>query len=329
MFLPLKKIHIGICAAIAIGILSGHVAVSQAQVSLEQLPEKTVFNDFVVGPGKIDVEMSPGETRTFELTVSNRLGTEKTFTVSEEDFQGSNNPNQPIVLLGDDHGPYSLRDYLHPATTSIDIPHADKARITVTVKVPLDAQPGGLYGSVIVGTATKPGTTQATSGAVGSSPIITRIGTLFFIRVKGPVSLDGKLTKFSIAGDKTVLYDSGSVVFDLLFKNNSNVHLDPSGTLSVTNLLGSTVGMVDIEPWFAMPNSLRFREVQWAPPFMFGRYVAHASINRGYNNITDQADVVFWVIPWKILIIVLIALIVIIGGFRWIFTRFSIVSKKK
>ena len=300
-----------------------------AQVSMETLPEQTVFKDFVVGPGKIDVEMSPGESRTFQLSVSNRLGFEKTFTLVEEDFKGSRDTNRPVMLLGDERGPYSMRDYLRISTTSIDIPHAHKARIAVTINVPADAQPGGLYGSVVVGTVTKPGANDASSGAVASSPIITRIGTLFFVRVKGPVKVEGKLTQFSLANNQTLLWNSDPVSFHLLFENNGNVHIDPFGTISVKNMLGSTVGNIDAEAWFSMPQSLRFREVLWNPPFLFGRYVAHAQINRGYDNITDQMDIVFWVIPWKIILIILVILIILIGGIRWIATRFTIVSKRR
>jgi hypothetical protein len=326
MSLTSRYIHVGILAALILSVSSIPV---RAQVSLEALPEQTVYNDFVVGPGKIDIEMSPGETRTFQLSVSNRLGTEKTFTLQEEDFKGSRDLERPVVLLGDDHGPYSLRDYLHMGTTTIDIKHASKARIPIVISIPANAQPGGLYGSVVVGTVTKPGQLPEGGGAVGTSPIITRIGTLFFVRVKGPVQVDGKLTQFSLSGGKKILWDASSVIFNLVFENKGNVHIDPFGTITVKNMLGSTVGNLDVEAWFAMPQSLRFRQVPWTPPFLFGRYVAHASINPGYGNTNDEADIVFWVIPWKIILAVLIILIIIIGGTRWIFSRFSIVSRKR
>ncbi len=301
---------------------------TNAEYTIEQLPEKTVFNDFVVGPGKVDVELSPGETRTFELTIANRLGTEKTFNITEEDFTGSKSTLQTIVLLGDDRGPYSLRDYVHVGATTIDIPHGSKARIPVTISIPADAQPGGLYGSVIVGTATKASNTLSSAGALPQSPIITRIGTLFFIRVKGPVIENGKLSQFMIDQNKSFLLDSSSITFDFLYQNDGNIHLDPYGTLSISNILGAPVTTVDVDPWFAMPNSLRLRQVVWTPPFLFGRYVAHASINRGYGSTTDEMTYAFWVFPWKVILGVIIALVIVIGFFRWIFSKFSIVAKR-
>ena len=84
--------------------------------------------------------------------------------------------------------------------------------------------------------------------------------------------------------------------------------------MTITNMVGQTVGAEAIEPWFAMPQSLRFREAVWDPPFLFGRYTAHFAINRGYtqSSSTDEMDVVFWVIPWKILLAAIVGLLLII-----------------
>jgi hypothetical protein len=256
------------------------------------------------------------------------LGTEKVFTLGEEDFMGSNDINQTVVLLGDDRGPYSLKDYIYLATTTVLVGHGTKAHIPITISIPRDAQPGGLYGSVIVSTVTKSQADSIDSGAMPTSPIITRIGTLFFVRVKGPVIENGELSGFNISGNRLILPDSSPVVFDILFKNDGNVHLDPHGTITIKNMIGSSIGTVDVDPWFAMPQSLRFREVEWEPPFMFGRYVAHASINRGYGNEIDEADLVFWVLPWKIIFAILAGFIVIIGGIKFIFSRFKISRRR-
>lgn len=326
MQLSLEKIYITyLFAIICVIVLIAKVQISYAAVSFDPLPDLKSYNDFVVGPGKIEVEMSPGESRTFEITAANRLGSDRTFSVSEEDFTGSKDLKQTILLLGDDHGPYSLRDYIHLGTTTIDIPHGSRARIPVTISIPDNSQPGGLYGSVIVGTLSRPApTVTSEGGATASSPVITRIGTLFFVRIKGAVNEDGKLTQFMLPGNRHFLFDSNSVIFDLLYQNNGNVHLDPHGSIAITNMLGSVVGTINVEPWFAMPQSLRFREVHWNPPFLFGRYVAHASIQRGYGTVSDEVELVFWVIPWKIILSVLVGLIIVIAGIRWIFSRFKI-----
>jgi hypothetical protein len=297
--------------------------------TLGTLPDSVVYNDFVVGPGKIEIDLNPGESRTVELTIANRLGTEKTFNVTEEDFVGSDNLNQPVVLLGDDRSPYSLKDFVHIPASAVPIPHAEKAFIPVTISIPANAQPGGLYGSVIVSVATRQGsTTSPDNGSTATNPIITRLATLFFVRVAGQAKEEGKLTQFTLAGGRRWLFDNSPINFDLIFKNTGDVFLVPNGAITVTNMLGSSVGAVTVDPWFAMPQSLRFREVIWTPPFLFGRYKAHVTVERGYASTTDEMELTFWVIPWKAILAVFIGLTIVIFIIRWIFRHFKFVSTK-
>lgn len=308
--------------------ISGVQQAAAQEVQFEDLPDLNTYNDFVVGPGKIEFDLEPGESQLVNLTISNRLGSERTFFVMEEDFVGSTDPAKTVTLLGDDRGPYSLKDYVKAATTSIVIPHGKRARVPVKISIPDDAQPGGLYGSLVVSTLARVSTsTDEANAAVPASPIITRIGTLFFVRVIGDVVTDGNLEKFSLSGNRSILWDTSNISFDLTFRNRGNVHINPYGTISVTNMLGAPVGQITVDPWFAMPQSLRFRQVSWDSPFLFGRYVATASISRGYGSTTDTARLVFWVIPWKIILIVFIVLFLIIGGFRWLKSKFRIVSR--
>jgi hypothetical protein len=319
-------------------IITGAAFTSSVQAAtpytLEKLPNTIDYHDFVVGPGKIEIQLSPGQSQTIDLTVANRLGSDKVFSITEEDFTGSNDPNQAVVLLGSDRGPYSLKDDIYIPSATVPIPFGDKAHIPITVTAPMDSQPGALYGSVLVSVVSAVGTTTS-NGVSASNPIITRIGTLFFVRIPGPVNAEGQLSGFSMANGNIVwsssLSKTSPILFNILFKNTGDVYLAPFGTISVTNMLGSTVANVSVDPWFAMPQSLRFRQVEWDPTFLFGRYTAHVAVNRGYvstSTATDTADIVFWVIPWGIILLVFVGLVVVIGLIRWIFTRFSIVSKK-
>jgi len=302
------------------------VTLANTDVVVEALPDNKVFNDFVVGPGKIEMELAPGEKGTFDLMISNRLGTVKTFSISEEDFTGSNNPDETVVLLGNDRGPYSLRDYVRLGASSVDIEHGTRVRVPISVTVPKNAEPGGLYGSVLVGIISKNDTTNSATGVVSSNPIVTRIGTLVFVRVKGEVKEDGKLVGFKLAGDRKIVGNKDDLRFNILFQNEGNVHLNPKGIITIKNLIGTTVGTIDVESWFAMPKSLRFREVQWKPSFIFGKYTAYASIERGYGDMKDEASISFWFIPWKIILLVFVILIVIVGLIKKLFKKKSVGS---
>jgi hypothetical protein len=288
---------------------------------VENIDVSNVFNkDFVVGPGKSEVELKPGEERIVNILVSNRMGETKTFTLEVEDFIGSKNPQETVVLLGDDRGPYSLKDYISVPERTFELKNGERATVPVKISVPSDAQPGGLYGSVLVSIASK------STGSGGASAIVSRIGTLFFVNIPGDVVSDGKLVDFETAGSKK-FYGKGPINFRLLYENNGSVHLNPYGEIKITNMFGEEVGKVEIDPWFAMPGALRLREVSWDRPFLFGFYKAHAEINRGYDDIIDSKTLTFFVIPWHIIVIALVSIAVLVFALRFVFSHFEIRRK--
>ncbi len=305
------------------------LAVAHAAIyKVEELPDKTVYSDFVVGPGKYQVEIKPGEKKVVNMVVTNRLGKNKLFNIETVDFKGSKDLENPVVLLDGERGPYSLKDYLKFASSTFVINHAERVTIPVTISIPTDAQPGGLYGSVVISTVTT-GKEQVLEGqsSAGTNPIITRIGSLLFIRVAGDVKENLELKKFSLKNDSHII-GSGPVNFDLLYANNGTVHENPKGFIYIKNIFGAEIGKVEVEPWFVLPDSLRQREVLWRSPFLFGRYVATAEINKGYNAQKDSVSVTFWVIPWKLMTLILVVLIVIVAIIRWLASKISISVKK-
>ncbi len=296
-------------------------ALAHAEYRIENIDVANAINkDFVVGPGKIEVELNPGESKTVGITVSNRTGETRIFSLEVEDFTGSRNPNETVVLLGEERGPYSLRDYLQFEAPNVELKNGERATIPVTISLPTDAEPGGKYGSVIVSTVAK-------AAVVGqTSAVVSRLGVLFFVKIPGAVEADGFLSGFeTVNGQK--YFGQGPISYRLLFENNGSIHTNPYGEIRIKNILGDEVGMIEVEPWFAMPQSVRMREVSWNRPFLFGRYTATASINRGYGDIVDTKTVSVWVIPWKIAAAIFAGLLVIVFVIRFIVTRFEFKRK--
>lgn len=293
----------------------------------ESIPgDGAVVGDFVVGPGKTDLVIRQGETQTVEITVTNRTGERRRFNLSVEDMQGSQDSVQSLVLLGSDRGPYSVRDYISMPHTSFELDHNQRARIPVTIRVPVDAEAGGLYGSVLVDTVAieaKPGNT---GGAVPQSAIIARIGTLFFVTVPGDVKKEGGLVNFETIPKQT-FFQGGPVNFGILFENRGAIHLAPYGELRITNVFDEEIGFTKLEPWFVLPQGLRLREVSWDNKFLFGRYTATVYVNRSYDDVIDEKSYTFWVLPWKPLVAGFVAVFFIIFCIRAFFKKFEFKRK--
>jgi hypothetical protein len=281
------------------------------EITNEVVDEK---NDFVLEPGKVELFLNPGESATRAIVVTSRIKKKVKFKVEVEDFIGSHDSRNPVILLGDEKSPYSIKDNITPDTREFTLDFGQRITIPVKVTIPDNAQPGGFYASVLISNVPDDETVNTSQG---KARLVSRVGSLMFIRVKGEANEAGHIEDFRIAGESKAVYDKGPFTFQVLFNNTGNVHLVPYGTVNVKNIFGKSVGIVNVDAYFALPNSTRYREVTWTPGFLLGRYKAVLNLNRGYDDIVDTKTIVFWVLPWKILVPLFIGLlfIVLVGVF--------------
>lgn len=299
--------------------------VIHAQYPVEKIGSEEVFGDFVVGPGKVELTIEPGESKTVEVMLTNRMGDERQFAIETEDIKGSDDVGQTVVLLGDDRGPYSLRDYFEIPSRELTLAHAQRARIPVTVHVPENIEPGGYYGTVLFTTTSKKAE-GSESGAQGAAAIVSRIGILFFVTVPGGEAYEGHLEHFGTKNNQ-MFFSQDPIPLQIQFRNTGSMHLDPSGEIEIKNMLGTVVDTVLVEPWFSLPQSLRLREVEWTRGALAGRYTATLTLKRGYGTERDTQTITFWVLPWKPIAIGLGGLFVLIFIIRFFLSRFELKRK--
>lgn len=303
---------------LAIVALSFYFPFKAGAYQIEQLQGVEIKNDFTLGPSKIEAFMDPGEELVKNISITNRTGHKVYFKVSKEDFEGSPDSNSVTVFLGDKKGKFSLKDWLNPEADDFYLEHGQEITLPVKISVPKDAEPGGYYAAVFIGSYPDP-----TSKEGQQIKIVSRVGSLFFVRVKGQVTESGFLKEFS----SNHYYQKGPIEFNLVSQNDGNVHLNPYGIIEIKNILGKKISEIKLDPWFVMPDISRLRKISWDRGFLLGRYTATAKINRGYQDIIDEKSVSFWVVPWKILAGAIITLLVIVYLFYWIFSHFEIKRK--
>lgn len=282
--------------------------------------------DFVVGPGKVELEIRPGESKTVMMMVTNRIGKTHDFTLMVEDATASKDPSLGIELLGGERGPYTLRDYITFPQQTLRLENGQRARFPVTISIPVDAEPGGRYGSVLVKTLAIARDDIDVSSVAPQSPIEARVGTLFFVTIAGETNREGKLLDFTTIPESK-WFEQGPINFGILFENTGSVHLAAYAKISIINILGDEVGYLELDPWFALPNSQRLREVSWNNTNLFGRYTATLELNRGYNNVIDTMTVSFWVLPWKIVLGIFTAVFIVLFLIRTFFKNFEFKRK--
>ncbi len=280
-------------------------------------------NDFVIEPAKIEIFADPGETVRKNITIINRVPGRSDFTISLEDFVGSDDPTVAVKLLGDEISRYSFRENIIPEVESLSLSFGQKAVIPITISVPENASPGGYYTSVIIAHLPQEGS-ESTTGA----QTISRVAQLLFVRVNGDVEESGQVKEFVVT-PTTPVHVYGSIGFNILFENTGNVHLAPYGYVTVKNIFGGIVSQIPIDAYYSLPQSERYREITWNPPFLFGYYSATLELNRGYreSEMIDTFTTSFFYLPFTYIIALLLIIVAFLFTKRFISQRFEIRRK--
>lgn len=269
--------------------------------SIENLTVQPV-NDFVLEPGKAEIFLNPGDTVTRYVYVTDRVPGSTTFKIEVEDIKGSRDADQSVIILDGQKGPYSGKSFIVPAIDQTTLTFGQRITVPVTITIPIDAPPGEYDSAVLISNEPAPAETGNTSVAKGATRIISRLGTLIFIRVNGQAKESGNLDDLRIKGPSKLFYDHGPFTFQILFNNNGNVHLVPYGTVTIKNMIGQVVDQLPVDAYFSLPDSIRYREIFWDRSVLLGRYTATVHLERGYGGLSDDKTIAFWVLPWKILV---------------------------
>lgn len=274
--------------------------------------DDAVTGQFVISPTKVELEMKPGQSASRDIMVANRTGSTITIEFSMEDFEGSTDPSQATVFMGEEDSSWGARKWLEPEISSIVLKQGETVTFRTKVNVPSNAEPGGHYAALFAFS------TYETEDASGTAINITsRVGTLFLIKVAGTVEEQGNLSKPEVSG----FSEYGPIDIGLVFNNEGNVHLKPSGRVIITNILGQAVAEIPVPEWVVLPESSRRNLVKWDSHFLFGRYTARAEIAYGPDGTPIITSTTFWVIPWKFVLAIALGIGLLIALVSWLVRR--------
>lgn len=283
---------------------------------IENYQEK-VEDRFVISPANLELSLSPGESTTQKMTIVNRLGRTATFSVSKEDFVGSDDPDKATVFLDDESaGITSAKNWVLPETYSFTLNQGDRISLPLEIKAPDNAVAGSHYAAVFASVAGEE------SEAKDKVKLISRVGMLVLINIAGENRESGEITEFKT--DKK-FYKNGPINFSTVFKNTGNIYERVKGEISIKNILGSEIGRVSLKEWVVLSDSSRRQTGIWDRKWLLGKYTAHLETTYGLGgNLKDNKDVVFYVFPWHIALIILLVLIVLFYLFKYIFGKIEI-----
>ena len=260
---------------------------------------------FTISPPTIKFELNPGEKVEKAIKITNNSDTNAVFYVNIVDFIVTDDKGTPELLPAD-----ALIDNRYAASTwatvlpdVIVIPAGKTTTTTLYLQVPGDARPGGKYISVAFMPKSEGLSEESTGASVNSVA-----GALVYLTVNGEMAEEGRVVSFKAPS----FSEYGPVNLITTIKNTGDIHINPKATIEIKDLLGRKVYTTALPSHLnVFPGATRIYDTAWEKKLLFGRFKASLTGYYGQeNNLPLSAVTAFWVIPYKIILIV-IALVVV------------------
>lgn len=256
-------------------------------------------------PPRLEVTVNPDGAITKTIKVRNESNTDKTISISIEDFIVNDNIGTPtIVTASQEDNRWAASSWIQVSPSSVKLKAGETKTLNLTVMPPKNALPGGHYAMVVQSPEG-----QTTLNATGST-VQPRVGTLVYITIPGDITQNAVIKNFS--ADK--FFEFGPIDFATTIQNLSDIHIKPAGNITITNMVGmKSFVQFNKDGNNIFPGKTRDFENQLNKKWLFGRYKAELKAAYGNAGGVATATVFFWVIPWRFLILVATAVAVIIA----------------
>lgn len=277
-----------------------------------------------IAPPVVNLTADPGQTIKTSIKLRDISKGSLIVSGQVDDFTANGEDGTPKIVFDDTApNPYSLKDWIDPIAT-FTIKSKELKDLPVTIRVPEGASPGSYFG-VIRFTATPP-ELEDTGVSLSAS-----IGSLIFLRVNGVAKESLAIQEFSTntnGGSAASLFESAPVNFTVKLKNTGNIYEQPTGRIVVTDMFGKEVGAPNLAPGNILPQSTRkynqaLDNTVIGNKFLFGRYRADLNVTYGANKSVVKQTIYFWVIPYKLIALGIIALIGGFIGLRFLVRRYN------
>ncbi len=280
-----------------------------------------------IAPPVLTLSANPGDTVNAQIDLRNISNSPLIVSSTVNDFSAKGENGDPNINLQETTpSPYSIRAWLQ-ALPQLNLKSKEMQKLPIVIKVPSNAAPGGYYG-IIRFSATAPSTSQ-TGVSLSAS-----LGSLVFVRVNGDANENMKIESFytSEPGRDTPasLFESTPIDFVFRINNTGNVYEQPVGQVAVTDMFGRDVANVNmnLERRTVLPGSIR----KFTAPLdtgalgtttLFGKYTAKITIKYGAKNQTVTSTLTFWIVPYRLIIVIIVGLILLFFIIRTLIRNYN------
>jgi len=281
------------------------VAGTGAVVAFAGSAQAATTQSFQISPPTANYAADPGNNVQGSIKVTNLTGEPIALNVGRQNFVAKGEEGE-IELVDNANPLYSLAPWFGVPAGVIEVAPRSTVVVPYTIDIPVNAEPGGRYGSIIF-SSIPPKLPSGVSGAA----VQQTIAAIIFQRINGAALENLEMASF--LPDKN-FSEYGPVTLSTRIKNTGNVHEKPTGSITIKNMFGFTVDTLKLDEHFVIPGSVRHLKNDWPVSgkhkFLIGRYTAELNATyAGGKKLTATTS--FTVLPWKLLAVAFIVLLIL------------------
>lgn len=295
----------------------------------------------VTSPLPISLVAEPGTTVSTQLKVKNANIETETLTIEKFKFTAYEDTGKPALM--DFESVDTWKDWVTFSEPTITLAPEEWKTITATFTVPPEAAFGYYYAFVFNRTETETELKPQQTAIVGGA------ATLVLLEARVPEA-KREVTVAEFSTDQRV-YEFLPTRFTVSLKNTGNVHVAPRGNIFLSDWRGKEVALLEVNASKGniLPSSTRVFETDWSDGFpvytqliengavvlnerneptldlvwdfeqasklRFGKYTATLLLvyDDGTRDIPIEGVVSFWVMPWRIIALLLLNVGLLVG----------------
>jgi len=261
-----------------------------------------------VAPARQELLVNPGEQTAINVRFYNTGDTPISGLIKAGDFIVEGKEGTPRIIedISQASPKFSASFWFTLPYDRITIAAQDKVSLQAKINVPDDARPGGRYVAVYF----EPG--GAVPQAVGGPKeaglgVASRIASLVYLRVAGP-ALERALISRLFAPS---FLEYGPIKVESEIANRGDYHVRPRGVLTLSNIFGGPVDQQVLKEQNIFPDGSRLYTNTLGKKWMLGKYKVDLTASYGEKGQVLNRAIFVWVFPWKVVTVILLALIIL------------------
>lgn len=261
-----------------------------------------------IAPATKEIQLKPNETFKGRIKLFNSGDESTTYYPLVRDIWFKDKEGKQLELLEptEQARSFSLAFWIKFPQDSITLEPKENKEIDYEIFVPENAESGGHYGGIFF--TTSPIKLEDKNVAVG---VTGKIGTIILGKVSGDIKEEGRIKEFS-ASKK--IYEHLPVNFTVRFENLGNVHIKPSGAITIFKKDQRLAEIpVNEKLYTVLPGSIKkFDVTRNDENIKFGKFRAKLAATNITQGGGQNNEIIFWIIPWKKILIGFIGLVFLI-----------------